>query len=236
MVCNGFKKNAIFFFVTVKSLIYLSEEKKDIILLIYNNIQKITKLCLATIVCCMLVPTESVAQLVVKENTIFSIHTPVYSLEKSNAFYANVTGKAALHFKVKQQTLAVAKNAYLTNVSIDNASQFRIITKINIKGNLDILSGVLALEHPLLIGGKLAALNTATVQNAYLITFIQQHIEPAEGLFSFRSPTAFVANFSKDQKGVEQYNFIKKHSVSQYAAAFYQRYRAAPSSPPPENS
>tara|TARA_B110000238_G_C16038130_1_gene400577 strand:- start:10 stop:576 length:567 start_codon:yes stop_codon:yes gene_type:complete len=186
--------------------------------------------------CCVLLSTDGVAQLVVKENTIFTINSPVSSLEQSNAFYANVAGNGVLHFKAKQQTLAVAKNAYLTNVSIDNASKLRIITKINIKGNLDILSGLLVLEYPLIIGGKLIALNTATVQNAYFITFIQQYIEPANGIFSYSLQTAFVANFSKSQKGLKNCSFIKKHSVSQYVAAFYQRYSAAPTTPPPENS
>lgn len=183
----------------------------------------------------MLIATESVAQLFVKEKTIFSIRTPVSSLGQSNVFHANVTGNSTLHLIGKKQTWAIAKNAYLTNVSIDNASKLRMIIKINIKGNLDIRSGVLVLEHPLIIGGKLLAFNKATVQNACFITFIQHHIAPLNVLFSSCSQVE-VANFSKSQKGLNNVIFIKKYCVSHYVAAFYQRYSAAPTILPLENS
>jgi hypothetical protein len=52
----------------------------------------------------MLIATESVAQLFVKEKTIFSIRTPVSSLGQSNVFHANVTGNSTLHLIGKKQT------------------------------------------------------------------------------------------------------------------------------------
>jgi hypothetical protein len=188
--------------------------------------------------CCMLLPTESAAQLVVKENFIFSLNGPVYSVEQSNAFYSNVTGNAALHFVGTQQTLAIAKNVYLTNVSIGNAAQLRIITKISIKENLDILSGVLVLEYPLIIGGRLTLLDTAAIENTQLITILNHTVlEQTNGLLAnSASARPFANNLDNEQTALNAFKNTKERRLLWYVAHSYQWDIAAPNTPPPEYS
>jgi hypothetical protein len=173
----------------------------------------------------------------VKDNSTLTLQHRVYSLEQNNDFQSFVTGDGMLHFNGNLQNLTASKDAYLTNVSIDNATQFHIITKISVKGNLDILSGVLVLEYPLIIGGKVTVFNTAAVQNAYLITFMHHNIEQANGIFAYNSQaTPFVVNFDKNQKELKNWKRIQKQTVLQYVADCYQWFTEGPRTPPPENS
>jgi hypothetical protein len=206
-------------------------------LLFSNNIKNSAKLWFTTIICLVLLPAISVAQFVVKNNSILTLNHPVYSLEQNNAFQSFVTGDAILHFNGNLQTLTTSKDAYLTNVTIDSATKLHIINKITIKGNLDIVSGVLVLEYPLIIGGKFTVLNTAAVQNAYLITFEQHNIEQTNSILAYSSQvTPFFANSNKKQEGLKYVKNIKKVTAMYYVIDSYRCYVAAPTTPPPENS
>ena len=182
-----------------------------------------------------LLPFSAMAQLVVKENTVFLVKSEISTKEKTNQFKSDIEGeKGTLCLAGKSQTLETAIDVSLPNVVLNNASELAVLSKLNIKGDLTIKKGILKLNHELTIKGKIIKYNGAIIQNEFMIIFVNdnQQFHELEGAITSNQKTNEVVG--SENKIIN--DFFKQNKQFQFTYAvtnLYKSYSPIPLSPPP---
>ena len=201
----------------------------------FRNFQNFSSSLLVLVVFGFLCTLRMSAQFVVKKDFIVSFNDDVYTLEQENTFQSDLLGEGTLHFTGGSQQLSTSLNTSLSDVAIHDASQLEIKNKLNITGDLKIISETLVLQHPLLMQGSIRLLNAASIQNTYLITYLfTEQIEHNKGTWvqNIQIPAFF---------RLKTYSLVKHKAASLlykkaplYVAVHYRFDIAPPLSPPPE--
>jgi len=201
----------------------------------FRNFQNISSSLLVLVVFGFLCTLKLSAQFVVKKDFILTLNDNVYTLEQENSFESDLLGEGTLHFIGGSQQLSTSLNTSLSDVVIHDASQLEIKNKLNIAGDLKIISKTLVIRHPLLMQGSIRLLNAASIQNAYLITYLfTEQIEHNKGTLvqNIQIPAFF---------RLETHSLVKRTTASLlykkaplYVAVNYLFDTAPPLSPPPE--
>lgn len=201
----------------------------------FRNFQNISSSLLVLVVFGFLCTLKLSAQFVVKKDFILTLNDNVYTLEQENSFESDLLGEGTLHFIGGSQQLSTSLNTSLSDVVIHDASQLEIKNKLNIAGDLKIISKTLVIRHPLLMQGSIRLLNAASIQNAYLITYLfTEQIEHNKGTLvqNIQIPAFF---------RLETHSLVKRTTASLlykkaplYVAVNYLFDMAPPLSPPPE--
>ena len=175
------------------------------------------------------------AQFVVKKDFIVTLNDDVYTLEQENSFKSDLLGEGTLHFTGVSQQLSTSLNTTLIDVAIHDASQLEINNKLNITGDLKIISETLVLYHALLMQGSVRLLNAASIQNAYFITYLfTEQIEHNKGTLvqNIQIPAFFRLETHSLVKQTTASLLYKKAPL--YVAVHYRFDTEPPLSPPPE--
>ena len=186
---------------------------------------------------CVLITHKSFAQFVVKENTILTLKQDVHTLEQNNSFQSDLLGEGTLHFIGVSQQVSTSSSTSLSNVAIHDASQLEIKNKLHINGDLKIISENLALHHPLLMQGSIRLFNTASIQNAHLISYLfTEQIEHNKGTLvqNIQIPAFLGVNANTLVRHTVESLLLKKAPL--YVVVSYLFDTAPPLSPPPENT
>ena len=201
----------------------------------FRNFQNISSSLLVLVVFGFLCTLKLSAQFVVKKDFILTLNDDIYTLEQENSFESDLIGKGTLHFIGVSQQVSTSTTTSLSDVVIHDASQLEIKNKLNITGDLKIISETLVLHHPLLMQGSIRLLNAASIQNAYLVTYLfTEQIEHNKGTLvqNIQIPAFF---------RLETHSLVKRTSASLlhkkvplYVAVNYLFVTAPPLSPPPE--
>ena len=148
----------------------------------FRNFQNFSSSLLVLVVFGFLCTLRMSAQLVVKKDFIVTLNNDVDTLEQENTFQSDLLGEGTLHFTGVSQQLSTSITTSLSDVAIHDASQLEVKNKLNITGDLRIISETLVLQHPLLMQGSVRLLNAASIQNAYFITYLfTEQIEHNKG-------------------------------------------------------
>ena len=201
----------------------------------FRNFQNISSSLLVLVVFGFLCTLKLSAQFVVKKDFILTLNDNVYTLEQENTFQSDLLGEGTLHFIGGSQQLSTSLNTSLSDVVIHDASQLEIKNKLIITGDLNIISEALVLRHPLLMQGSIRLLNAASIQNAYLITYLfTEQIEHNKGTLV---QNIQIPAFSR----LDTHSLVKRTTASLlykkaplYVAVNYLFDTAPPLSPPPE--
>ena len=201
----------------------------------FRNFQNISSSLLVLVVFGFLCTLKLSAQFVVKKDFILTLNDNVYTLEQENSFQSDLLGEGTLHFIGGSQQLSTSLNTSLSDVVIHDASQLEIKNKLNITGDLNIISETLVLHQPLLMQGSIRLLNAASIQNAYLITYLfTEQIEHNKGILA---QNIQIHAFFR----LETHSLVKRITASLlykkaplYVAVNYLFDMAPPLSPPPE--
>ena len=201
----------------------------------FRNSQSFSSSLLLLVVFGFLFTLRMSAQFVVKKDFIVTLNNDVYTLEQENTFQSDLLGEGTLHFIGGSQRVSTCLNTSLSNVSIHDASQLEIKNKLIITGDLNIISKTLVLQHPLLIQGSVRLLNAASIQNAYLISYLfTEQIEHNKGILvqSTQTPAFFRLETQSLVQQTTASLLYKKAPL--YVAVHYRFDTAPPLSPPPE--
>ena len=201
----------------------------------FPNFQNISSSLLVLVVFGFLCTLKLSAQFVVKKDFILTLNDNVYTLEQENSFESDLLGEGTLHFIGGSQQLSTSLNTSLSDVVIHDASQLEIKNKLIITGDLNIISETLVIRHPLLMQGSIRLLNAASIQNAYLITYLfTEQIEHNKGTWvqNIQIPAFFRLETHSLVKRITASLLYKKAPL--YVAVNYKFDKAAPLSPPPE--
>jgi len=201
----------------------------------FRNFQNISSSLLVLVVFGFLCTLKLSAQFVVKKDFILTLNDNVYTLEQENTFQSDLLGEGTLHFIGGSQQLSTSITTSLSDVVIHDASQLEIKNKLIITGDLNIISETLVIRHPLLMQGSIRLLNAASIQNAYLITYLfTEQIEHNKGTLV---QNIQIPAFSR----LETHSLVKRTTASLlykkaplYVAVNYLFDTAPPLSPPPE--
>ena len=202
----------------------------------FRNFQNFSGSLLLLVVFGFLLSTVKIsAQFVVKKDFIVTLNDDVYTLEEENSFQSELLGEGILHFNGISQQVSTSSSISLNDVTIHDASQLEIKNKLNITGDLKIISETLVLQHPLLMQGSVRLLNAASIQNAYLITYLfKEQIEHNKGTWvqNIQIPAFFRLETHSLVKHTTASLLYKK--VPLYVAVNYLFDTEPPLSPPPE--
>ena len=201
----------------------------------FRNFQNISSSLLVLVVFGFLCTLKLSAQFVVKKDFILTLNNDVYTLEQENTFQSDLLGEGTLHFTGVSQQLSTSLNTSLSDVAIHDASQLEIKNKLIITGDLNIISKTLVLQHPLLMQGSVRLLNAASIQNAYLISYLfTEQIEHNKGILvqSTQTPAFFRLETQSLVQQTTASLLYKKAPL--YVAVHYRFDTAPPLSPPPE--
>lgn len=201
----------------------------------FRNSQSFSSSLLLLVVFGFLFSLRMSAQFVVKKDFIVTLNNDVYTLEQENTFQSDLLGEGTLHFTGVSQQLSTALNTSLSDVVIHDASQLAIKNKLNITGDLNIITETLVLQYPLLMHGSIRLLNAASIQNTYLITYLfTEQIEHNKGTWvqNIQIPAFFRLETHSLVKHTTASLLYKKAPL--YVAVNYRFDMAAPLSPPPE--
>ncbi len=201
----------------------------------FRNFQNISSSLLVLVVFGFLCTLKLSAQFVVKKDFILTLNDNVYTLEQENTFQSDLLGEGTLHFIGGSQQLSTSLNTSLSDVVIHDASQLEIKNKLIITGDLNIISETLVIRHPLLMQGSIRLLNAASIQNAYLITYLfTEQIEHNKGILAqnIQIPAFFRLETHSLVKRITASLLYKKAPL--YVADHYRFDTAPPLSPPPE--
>ena len=201
----------------------------------FRNSQSFSSSLLLLVVFGFLFTLRMSAQFVVKKDFIVTLNNDVYTLEQENTFQSDLLGEGTLHFTGVSQQLSTSLNTSLSDVAIHDASQIEIKNKLNITGDLNIISKTLVLQHPLLMQGSVRLLNAASIQNAYLISYLfTEQIEHNKGILvqSTQTPAFFRLETHSLVQQTTASLLYKKAPL--YVAVHYRFDTAPPLSPPPE--
>ena len=201
----------------------------------FRNSQSFSSSLLLLVVFGFLFSLRMSAQFVVKKDFIVTLNNDVYTLEQENIFQSDLLGEGTLNFTGDSQQLSTSTTTSLSDVAIHDASQLEIKNILNITGDLKITSETLVLHHPLLMQGSVRLLNAASIQNAYLITYLfTKQIEHNKGTLvqNIQIPVFF---------RLETHSLVKQTTASLlykiaplYVVVNYLFDTAPPLSPPPE--
>ena len=203
----------------------------------FRNFQNISSSLLVLVVFGFLCTLKLSAQFVVKKDFILTLNDNVYTLEQENSFESDLLGEGTLHFIGGSQQLSTSLNTSLSDVVIHDASQLEIKNKLNIAGDLKIISKTLVIRHPLLMQGSIRLLNAASIQNAYLITYLfTEQIEHNKGTLvqNIQIPAFSRLETHSLEKRTTASLLYKKAPL--YVAVNYLFDTAPPLSPPPEKN
>ena len=201
----------------------------------FRNFQNFSCSLLILVVFGFLCTLKLSAQFVVKKDFILTLNDDVYTLEQENSFESDLLGEGTLHFIGGSQQLSTSLNTSLSDVAIHDASQLEIKNKLIITGDLNIISKTLVLQHPLLMQGSVRLLNAASIQNAYLISYLfTEQIEHNKGILvqSTQTPAFFRLETQSLVQQTTASLLYKKAPL--YVAVHYRFDTAPPLSPPPE--
>lgn len=201
----------------------------------FRNSQSFSSSLLLLVVFGFLFTLRMSAQFVVKKDFLVTLNNDVYTLEQENTFQSDLLGEGTLHFTGVSQQLSTSLNTSLSDVAIHDASQLEIKNKLNITGDLNIISKTLVLQHPLLMQGSVRLLNSASIQNAYLISYLfTEQIEHNKGILvqSTQTPAFFRLETHSLVQQTTASLLYKKAPL--YVAVHYRFDTAPPLSPPPE--
>ena len=201
----------------------------------FRNFQNISSSLLVLVVFGFLCTLKLSAQFVVKKDFILTLNDDVYTLEQENSFQSDLLGKGTLNFIGGSQQVSTSTTTSLSDVVIHDASQLEIKNKLNITGDLKIISETLVLHHPLLMQGSIRLLNAASIQNAYLITYLfTEQIEHNKGTLvqNIQIPPFFRLETHSQVERTTASLLYKKAPL--YVAVNYLFDMAPPLSPPPE--
>ena len=201
----------------------------------FRNSQSFSSSLLLLVVFGFLFTLRMSAQFVVKKDFIVTLNNDVYTLEQENTFQSDLLGEGTLHFTGVSQQLSTSLNTSLSDVAIHDASQLEIKNKLNIAGDLKIISKILVIRHPLLMQGSIRLLNAASIQNAYLITYLfTEQIEHNKGILAqnIQIPAFFRLETHSLVKRITASLLYKKAPL--YVVVNYRFDTAPPLSPPPE--
>jgi len=201
----------------------------------FRNSQSFSSSLLLLVVFGFLFTLRMSAQFVVKKDFIVTLNNDVYTLEQENTFQSDLLGEGTLHFTGVSQQLSTSLNTSLSDVAIHDASQLEIKNKLIITGDLNIISKTLVLQHPLLMQGSVRLLNAASIQNAYLISYLfTEQIEHNKGILvqSTQTPAFFRLETQSLVQQTTASLLYKKAPL--YVAVHYRFDTAPPLSPPPE--
>lgn len=201
----------------------------------FRNSQSFSSSLLLLVVFGFLFSLRMSAQFVVKKDFIVTLNNDVYTLEQENTFQSDLLGEGTLHFTGVSQQLSTSLNTSLSDVVIHDASQLAIKNKLNITGDLNIITETLVLQYPLLMHGSIRLLNAASIQNTYLITYLfTEQIEHNKGTWvqNIQIPAFFRLETHSLVKHTTASLLYKKAPL--YVAVNYRFDMAAPLSPPPE--
>ena len=201
----------------------------------FRNSQSFSSSLLLLVVFGFLFTLRMSAQFVVKKDFIVTLNNDVYTLEQENTFQSDLLGEGSLHFTGVSQQLSTSLNTSLSDVAIHDASQLEIKNKLIITGDLNIISKTLVLQHPLLMQGSVRLLNAASIQNAYLISYLfTEQIEHNKGILvqSTQTPAFFRLETHSLVQQTTASLLYKKAPL--YVAVHYRFDTAPPLSPPPE--
>ena len=201
----------------------------------FRNFQNISSSLLVLVVFGFLCTLKLSAQFVVKKDFILTLNDDIYTLEQENSFQSDLLGKGTLHFIGVSQQVTTSTTTSLSDVVIHDASQLEIKNKLIITGDLNIISETLVIRHPLLMQGSIRLLNAASIQNAYLITYLfTEQIEHNKGTLV---QNIQIPAFSR----LDTHSLVKRTTASLlykkaplYVAVNYLFDTAPPLSPPPE--
>jgi fucose permease len=90
------------------------------------------------LLCMLFSPFISSAQLTIKENTIVSFHQDVTSKSSQNSIFSDVQGDNALILSSKAEFLYVGDNVSLYDLIIENSSSFKILSPVQLRGDLEV--------------------------------------------------------------------------------------------------
>ena len=201
----------------------------------FRNFQNFSSSLLVLVVVVFLFTLGVSAQFVVKKDFIVTLNDDVYTLEQENSFQSDLLGEGTLHFTGVSQQVSTSSTISLNDVAIHDASQLEIKNKLNITGDLNIISETLVLHHPLLMQGSIRLLNAASIQNAYLISYLftEQIKHNTRTLVqSTQIPAFFRLETHSLVKGTIA-SLLHKNTPL-YVAVNYRFDTGPPMSPPPE--
>ena len=201
----------------------------------FRNFQNISSSLLVLVVFGFLCTLKLSAQFVVKKDFILTLNDDVYTLEQENSFQSDLLGEGTLHFIGVSQQVSTSITTSLSDVVIHDASQLEIKNKLIITGDLNIISETLVIRHPLLMQGSIRLLNAASIQNAYLITYLfTEQIEHNKGTLvqNIQIPAFSRLETHSLEKRTTASLLYKKAPL--YVAVNYLFDTAPPLSPPPE--
>ena len=189
------------------------------------------------LLCMLFSPFISSAQLTIKENTIVSFHQDVTSKSSQNSIFSDVQGDNALILSSKDEFLYVGDNVSLYDLIIENSSSFKILSPVQLRGDLEVQSGVLALHHPIqvagqvILGAEAVLLNPEYITKQQLELFAANSIAPNANNFT----TTVVAVTSSAFLKSEMFSYKQANSSTRSLKIFFKQYDVTPSTPPPEH-
>ena len=188
------------------------------------------------LLCMLFSPFISSAQLTIKENTIVSFHQDVTSKSSQNSIFSDVQGDNALILSSKAEFLYVGDNVSLYDLIIENSSSFKILSPVQLRGDLEVQSGVLALHHPIqvagqvILGAEAVLLNPEYITKQQLELFAANSIAPNANNFT----TTVVAVTSSAFLKSEMFSYKQANSSTRSLKIFFKQYDVQPLTPPPE--
>lgn len=183
----------------------------------------------------LFMPLSGMAQLIVKDNTTFFLKGNLSTKTASNQFYSEVQGQwGAVYFVGKSQTVETAIHSSLPTLVVKNGNELSILSKLLIKGDLQVTEGMLVLHHEVIIHGKIKLQNRASIKNRYLITVIndsQQYNKSTEAITYNNNAIPAILSDTAHEPVV--YNVTTQENKSNYSFNFYQPHTIVPVKPPP---
>ena len=183
--------------------------------------------------CCSVV---SFAQFKVNPNTVFTANNVVSSKEEANVFDSSVLGESQVVLNGQNQSLETAVNTSLPTLKVADANELTINTELKLRGDLVVEAGVLKLNHPVHVGGKVILAEDALIFNAHLIKYenafvFYKDLSTTTQLEIFSSTSTLVKDYKADTIVVGS---LVHQPITSINECNISQFKASPFSPPPE--
>lgn len=190
-------------------------------------------LFLLVFLCCS---TLTFGQFKINHNTKFTAKNVVSSKEEANVFESSILGDNELVLNGEHQHLETAANTSLPTLRVANGNELTIRTEVTLRKNLVVQSGVLKLEKPLHVKGKVILDNNALLYNDHFVNYenafvFHKNYTNTTNIEITTSAAAWVAVFETETiiplcRVKEKSTSINESNISQF--------KANPFLPPPE--
>ena len=178
----------------------------------------------------------SFAQFKVNPNTIFTANNVVSSKEEANVFDSSVLGESQIVLNGQNQHLQASKSASLPTLKVADANELTITTELKLRGDLVVETGVLKLDHPLHVEGKVLLGDDVLIYNEHFLIYenlylVHQGVTSTTTLEMFSSAPFLIKEYSSDSLVAIATSYQPITSINECDIS---QYEASPFSPPPE--